>query len=58
MAKTEREPSQSTRDSYQWRGEEVRESGPCDKDYDPTAAEKRRDARSVPTPKDSDKRRK
>jgi hypothetical protein len=36
------------RDSYAWRGEEVRKSGPADESYDPDEAQKRREARSVP----------
>jgi hypothetical protein len=58
MAKVEREQSQSAREAYQWRGEETRDSGPCDKSYDPDEAQRRRDARSVPTPPKDSKQRK
>jgi hypothetical protein len=47
----EREASQSTREAYAWRGEETRATGPVDKSYDPDEAQRKRDARSVPTPK-------
>jgi len=40
------------RDSYQWRGEEHRENGPCDKS-DAAEKQQQREARSVTTPKDS-----
>jgi hypothetical protein len=45
--------TKSEREQYAWREPEVRESGPCDKDYDASAAEKRRELRSTPPPKDS-----
>jgi hypothetical protein len=35
---------------YQWSGEEVRDSGPVDKNYDPIKAQKRREAGRVPEP--------
>lgn len=39
------------RETYSWRGEPSRETGPVDKSWDPDRAQQERDARSVPKPR-------
>jgi len=42
--------AKETHEPYQWHGEEVRDCGPVDKNYDPIKAQKQREAGRIPAP--------